>query len=52
MHKILRPKVRVVAIRVLFVVMVIVIGRAMLGPMPWMHMSSRGIHLISLRRIN
>ena len=52
MHKILGPKVRVMAtkamaIRAMVIVMVVAVGRPMVGPM-----ISRGIHLISLKGIN
>ena len=48
MHKMLRPKVRVMAtkamaIRSLVIVMVIVVGRPIVRPMLWMAMISRGI---------
>ena len=57
MHKMLGPEVRVVvtkamAIRAMVVVMVMVMGRPMVEPMPWMPMSSRGIRLVSLKGIN
>ena len=50
MHKILGPKVRVivtkaVAIRAVIMDMVIVMGRPVVEPMPWMPMSGRGIQL-------
>ena len=56
-HKMLGPKVRVGAtkaraIRAVVMVMVVVIGRSMVGPIPWIPMSSRGIQLISLKGIN
>ena len=48
MHIMLVPEVRViatkaVAIRVIVMVMVVIMGRPMVGPMPWMPMSTRGI---------
>ena len=48
MYKTLEPKVRVVAtkaiaIRAIVIVMVMVVGKPMLEPMPWMPMSSGGI---------
>ena len=57
MHKILGPKVRVMAtkamaIRAMVVVLVMVIGRPVVKPMPWMLKSSRGIQLVSLKGIN
>ena len=53
----LGPKVRVVvikavAIRAMVVVMVMVVGRLMVEPLPWMPMSSRGIRLVPLKGIN
>ena len=47
-HKILEPKVRVgatksVALRGVVVAMVMVMGRIVVEPIPWMTMSSRGI---------
>ena len=56
-YKILRPKVRVmaikaVAIRAMVEVMVILIGRPMAKPMPLMLVSTRGILLVSLKGIN
>ena len=57
MHKMLGNEVRVVAtkavaIRSMVVFMVIIMGRLMVEPMPWMPMSSRGIQLVSLKEIN
>ena len=48
MHKMLGPEVRVVdtkavAIRAVVMVIVVVVGRPMVEPMPWMPMSSRGM---------
>ena len=56
-HKMLRPKVRVmvtkaVAIRAMVVVIFVVVGRPVVEPIPWMPMSSKGIRLVSLKRIN
>ena len=57
MHKMLGPAVRAVvtkavAIRAMVVVMVMVMGRLIAEPMPWMPMSSRGIQHVSLKGIN
>ena len=57
MYKMLGPEVRVmvaeaVAIRSMVIVLVVVMGRPMVKPMPWMPMSSRGIQLVSLKRMN
>ena len=57
MHIILGPEVRVMVtkamvIRAVVIVLVVIMGRFMVKPMPWMPMSSRGIRLISLKRIN
>ena len=54
MPKMLGPRVKVVATKAMAIkavveVMVMVMGRPMVGPMPWMPVSSRGIYLISLR---
>ena len=54
-HKMLGPKVRVmatktIAIGAVVMVMVVVMGRSVVKPMPWM--SSRGIRLVSLKGIN
>ena len=48
MHKMPGPKVRVKATKVMAItgmaiVMVVVMGRPVVGPIPWMPMSSRGI---------
>ena len=56
-HKMLGPTFRVVitkavAIRAVVVVMVMVVGRPMVKPMPWMPMSSGGFRLVSLKGIN
>ena len=57
MPKMLGPKVRVmatkaVAIRAVVVVMFVVVARPVVEPIPWIPMSSRGIRLVSLKRIN
>ena len=57
MLKTLGPKVRVMAtkamaIKVMIVVMIVIMVRPMIGPMTWMPISSRVIHLISLKGIN
>ena len=57
MPKMLGPEARVLvtkamAIRAVVIVMVLVIGNPVIGPMPWMPMSSKGIQLISLQGIN
>ena len=39
-------------IRAMVVVMVVVMGRPVIKPMPWMPMSSRGIWLVSFNGIN
>ena len=57
MYKMLGPKVRVVvtkvvAIRAVVLVMVMVLGRPLVDPILWKPMSSRGIQLISLKKIN
>ena len=57
MYKMLGPKVRVVvtkvvAIRAVVLVMVMVLGRPLVDPILWIPMSSRGIQLISLKKIN
>ena len=56
MHKMLGLVVRVmvtkaVAIKAVVMVTVIVVGKPVVKPMPWMPMTSRGIRLISLKRI-
>ena len=48
MHKMLGPKVRVVATEVvaisaMVIIMIVVMGRPIVEPMPWMPISSRGI---------
>ena len=43
---------KAMAIRAVVMVMVLVIGNPVIGPMPWMPMSSRGIQLISLQGID
>ena len=53
MHIMLGPEVGVVATKamafsVMVIIMVMVVGRPMVEPMPWMPMSSRGIQLVSL----
>ena len=40
------------ASRAMVVLMVVVMGRPIAKPMPWMPMSSRGIRLVSLKGIN
>ena len=52
MPKIPGPKVRVIAIKTVVVVMLMVIGRPMVRPMPWMPISSRAFQLTSLKGIN
>ena len=57
MHKILGPKVKViatkaVAIKAIIMVMVMVVGRPVVGLMLWMPKSSKGTQLISLKGIN
>ena len=57
MPKMLGPKVRVIyaktmVMRAMVVAMVRVMGRTIVGPIPMMPMSSRGIQLISLRGIH
>ena len=57
MHKMPGPKVRVVAnkavaIRVLVVIIVMVMGRPVVRPTPWIPMSSRSIQIVSLKGIN
>ena len=57
MHKMPGPKLRIVvtkamAIKAVVVVMVVVMGRPIVEPMPWMPISSRGIQLVSLKEIN
>ena len=57
MHKMPGPEVRAmvtkaVAIRAVVMVMVVVMGRLLVKPMPWMPMSSRSIRLFSLKGIN
>ena len=54
MHKMPGPEVRVIttkamAIRAMVVVMVMVMGRPMVEPMPWMPISSRVSNLLSLK---
>ena len=56
MHKMPGPEVRVVAkkavaIRAMVMVIVMVMGRPIVGPIPWIPMSSRGIQLVSLKGI-
>ena len=44
MLKMLRPKVRVIAIKAIAIrAVVMVMGRPVVRPIPWMPMSSRGI---------
>ena len=43
---------KAVAISAIVLVMVVVMGRLMVEPMPCMPISSRGIQLVSLKRIN
>ena len=43
---------KAMAIRAIIVAMIRLMGRFVLGPMPWMPMSSRGIQLIPLRGAN
>ena len=57
MHKMLGSKVRVMvmktmAIRTVVVVMVVIMGRPVVKPMPWMPMGSRVMRLVSLKGIN
>ena len=57
MPKIPWPEARVMAtkamaIRAMFIVMVMIMGRPMVGPMLWLPMSSRGIQLILFKGIN
>ena len=57
MYKMPGPEVRAVvtkamAIRAVVIVMVMVVGRPMVEPKPWMPLSSRGIWLVSLKQIN
>ena len=57
MHKMPGPEVRVVVtktmvIRAMVLLMVMVVSRPVVEPMPWMPMSSRGIRLVSLKGIN
>ena len=57
MHKMPGPEVRVmltkaVAIRAMVVVMVVVVGRPIVEPLPWMPINSRVIKLVSLKGIN
>ena len=51
------PKLRVVvtkavAIRAVVVILVMVVGRLIVEPIPWMPMSNKGIQLFSLKGIN
>ena len=51
------PKLRVVVtkavtIRTVVVVLVMVVGRLIVEPIPWMPMSNKGIQLFSLKGIN
>ena len=43
---------KAMVIRAMVLVMVMVVGRPMVKPMPWMPMSRRGIQLVSLKGIN
>ena len=43
---------KAVAIRAVVMVIVVVVGRPMVEPMPWMPMSSRGMRVVSLKWIN
>ena len=52
MYKMPGPEVKAVVIRAMVVVMVVVMGRPVIKPMPWMPMSSRGIWLVSFNGIN
>ena len=57
MPKMPGPEVRVIAakaiaIRAMVIVLLMVVGRLIVKPMPWMPMSSRGIGLVSLKGIN
>ena len=57
MHRILAPEVRVRAIkamtiRAMVTFMVMIIGKPIVRTMPLIPMSSRGIKLVSLKRIN
>ena len=57
MHKMPGPEVRVivtniVAIRAVVIIIVVVVGRPMVKPMPRMPMSSGGIRLVSFKGIN
>ena len=57
MHKMPGPEVRVlatkaVAIRAMVMVIVMVVDRPVVEPMPWMPMSSKGIQIVSLKGIN
>ena len=57
MHKMPGPEVRVmltkaVAIRAMVVVMVVVVGRPIVEPLPWMPINSRVMKLVSLKGIN
>ena len=42
---------KAVSFKAMVVVMVVVIGRPMVGPIPWMPISNRGIQLVSLKVI-
>ena len=57
MHRMPGPEVRVMvtkamAIRAVVIVLVMVMGRPMIEPMPWLPMSNMGICLVSLKGIN
>ena len=43
---------KAVAIRAVVMALVVVVGRLIVEPMPWMPMSSRSIRLVSLKGIN
>ena len=43
---------KAMVIRFVVMVMVVVVGRPVVGPMPWITMNSRGIQLVSLKGIN
>ena len=43
---------KAMAIRAVVMVMVVVMGRPIAEPMPWIPMRSRGIRLVSLKEIN
>ena len=51
-HEVRVVATKAMAIRDIVIVMVMVMGRPMVEPMPWIPMSSRGIQLFSLKGIN